>query len=55
MLLKHGQFQFGLSEREMAIVLEALEEAVERVPEGSAFDRDDFAEVAAEVAHRAAY
>ena len=54
MTLRHGQFQFGLTEREMAITLEALEHCVESLPEGS-FSRDDFAELAAALAERAAY
>lgn len=55
MTLSHGKFKFGMSEREVAIVLDALDAATVELPEGSKFDSTDFAELAADLAERTAY
>lgn len=44
MILGHGQFTLGLSERQMSIVLDALDNAVQSVPSDTVFDAVDFAE-----------
>ena len=54
MTLSHGKFKFGMSEREVAILLDALDAATVELPEGSEFD-SDFAELAAGLAERTAY
>ena len=55
MTLRHGKFQFGLSEREVAVLLDALDGAVADPPAGSVFEAPDFAELAAAFAQRTAY
>jgi hypothetical protein len=55
MVLMHGPFQFGLSEREVALLLDALDAASVSPPEGSEFRASEFAELSAELAERTAY
>ena len=55
MPLSHGKFKFGMSEREVAILLDALDAATVELPEDSEFDSTDFAELAAGLAERTAY
>ena len=55
MTLSHGKFKFGMSEREVAILLDALDAATVELPEDSEFDSTDFAELAAGLAERTAY
>lgn len=55
MTLSHGKFKFGMSEREVAILLDALDAATVELPESSEFDSTDFAELAAGLAERTAY
>lgn len=55
MTLSHGKFKFGMSEREVAILLDALNAATVELPEGSDFNSSDFAELAAGLAERTAY
>ena len=55
MTLSHGKFKFGMSEREVAILQDAVDAATVEVPDGSVFDSADFAELAAGLAERMAY
>ncbi len=55
MVLMHGPFQFGMSEREVAILLDALDAATVELPDGSEFGVEDFAELSAGLAERTAY